>query len=224
MLKAALNEAFRAGKIHSDLPWRKVKPFQKVEKAKLRYLTDDEARRLVNASDQDMRPLIIASLLTGGRYGELGAIKVQDVDLRARTVRLVETKSGHSRFVFLEDEGHELFRQMTMGKSGADLVFPRPDGGLWKASQQGRRLRIACAIGNVVPAASFHDLRRTFGARLALRGVPLSVIAKALGHADERITSRHYAHLSECYVSETIREGAAGLGLVKRSSVVTLKP
>jgi hypothetical protein len=42
----------------------------------------------------------------------------------------------------------------------------------------------------------------------------MAVIAEALGHADERITRRHYAHLSPSYVASVIREGAAGLGIV----------
>jgi integrase len=73
----------------------------------------------------------------------------------------------------------------------------------------------ASKAGNVDPPVSFHDLRRTYGARLARAGVPMSVIAQALGHADERITRRHYAHLSPSYVSQTVREHAAGLGIVE---------
>ena len=37
-------------------------------------------------------------------------------------------------------------------------------------------------LKNVEPAAGFHDLRRTFGARLALAGVPMAVIAHVLGY------------------------------------------
>jgi len=80
----------------------------------------------------------------------------------------------------------------------------------------------ACVAGKVDPPAGFHDLRRTFGARLARAGVPMSVIAQALGHADERITRRHYAHLSPSYVSQTVREHAAGLGIVEPINVVRM--
>lgn len=73
------------------------------------------------------------------------------------------------------------------------------------------------------PPASFHDLRRTYGARLARAGVPMSVVAQALGHADERITRKHYAHLAPSYVSETVREHAAGLGIVEQSNAARLK-
>jgi hypothetical protein len=45
-----------------------------------------------------------------------------------------------------------------------------------------------------------------------MAGVPLAVIAEALGHADERITRKHYAHLSPSYVRDTVRAGLGSLG------------
>ena len=39
-----------------------------------------------------------------------------------------------------------------------------------------------------------------------MSGVPMGVIAAQLGHADTRMTEKHYAHLSASYVSRTIRE------------------
>jgi hypothetical protein len=51
----------------------------------------------------------------------------------------------------------------------------------------------------------------------------MAVIAEALGHADERITRKHYAHLSPSYVSQTVRQHAAGLGIVESSNVVPIE-
>jgi integrase len=221
VLKAALN---RFADDHSGLPvyaWRDVKPFKGVDGAKLRYLNDDEARRLVNACDPEFRPMVQASLLTGARYGELAALKVTDIDLKAQTLWLRDTKAGKSRVVYLEDEGTRLFAAAVAAKRGDTLVFPRPDGKAWNPSQQARHLQRACANGKITPGATFHDLRRTYGARLALQGIPMAVIAEALGHADERITRRHYAHLAPSYVSTVIREGAAGLGIVEPKTKVT---
>ena len=48
-------------------------------------------------------------------------------------------------------------------------------------------------------------LRHTHASHLAMRGVPMAVIARQLGHADTRMTERHYAHLAPSYVAETIR-------------------
>lgn len=217
VLKAALNLAFANGRIATDHAWRTVKPFKNVDGAKLRYLSDDEARRLVNAVGAEFRPIVQGALLTGARWGELRNIKVVDVDLRAKTIRLTETKGGQPRDCYLEGEGLALFTTHTIGKAGTDPVFPAPNGATWKDSNQIRRMGLACEAGEITPPAAFHDLRRTFGARLALAGVPLSVIAQALGHKDERITRKHYAHLSPSYVADTVRQHAAGLGIVDQT-------
>lgn len=219
VLKAALNLAYANGRTGTDQAWRSVKPFKGVDAPRQRYLSDDEARRLVNAAGEDFRPIVQAALLTGARWGELRAIKVGDVDLQASTVHLTDTKAGSSRDCYLEGEGLSLFSTHTLGKERGDLVFPGPDGARWGDATQIRRMVDASIAAKLEPAASFHDLRRTYGARLARAGVPMSVIAEALGHADERITRRHYAHLSPSYVSTTVREHAAGLGIVEQPNV-----
>jgi hypothetical protein len=47
ILKAALNMAFRDGKVASDAQWRRVKPFSNVETARVAYLTLKECTRLL---------------------------------------------------------------------------------------------------------------------------------------------------------------------------------
>lgn len=223
ILKAALNRAYRDGKVGADDAWRRVKPFAKADAPRLRYLTDDEARRLTNATDRAFRPIVQAALLTGARYSELARLEVRDFDRQSQTVWLRETKAGTPRAVYLEGEGVELFEQATVGKEADALVFPRPDGKKWGPSHQARPLAAACVAAKLAPTG-FHDLRRTYGARLALRGVPMAVIAEALGHADERITRRHYAHLSKSYVADTVRTAVAGLRIVEASNVARLEP
>lgn len=218
VLKAALNVAYRSGKAPSDDAWRKVKPFENVDAARMRYLDEAEAKRLVNACDPLFRPMVQAALLTGCRYGELASVKARDVDLAAGTVWLTDTKARKSRIAYLEAEGLRLFTAATAGKQGDALVFPRSDGKRWGPSQQARYLANACQNGNV-DKTGFHDLRRTFGARLARRGVQMAVIAEALGDADERIVRKHYAHLSPSYLADTIRANVDGQGLVPASNV-----
>jgi len=78
ILKAALNHAHREGKCASDDAWRTVRAFREVDAARLRYLSDDEARRLTNACPADFRALVTGALLSGCRYGELAAMTVED--------------------------------------------------------------------------------------------------------------------------------------------------
>lgn len=114
-----------------------------------------------------------------------------------------------------------MIEQAIAGKGPADFVFLRPDGTQWMRSQQLRRMEDAFDRAKI-DKTTFHDLRRSYGARLARAGVPMAVIAEAMGHKDERITRKHYAHLTPSYVSETVRAAVAGLGIVERSNVVPM--
>lgn len=51
----------------------------------------------------------------------------------------------------------------------------------------------------------------------------MPVIAQQLGHADTRMTEKHYAHLSPSYVADTIRENFPTLGIAEKSNVQLLK-
>lgn len=221
VLKAALNRAFREGDARSDDAWRKVQAFKAVDTAKARYLTDDEARRLVNATDPVFRPMAQAAMLTGARYGSLCKAKVRDFDPQSGTLTLPDTKGGRAVIVYLEAEGARLIAKAARGKLPTAVLFTHPSGRQWAASEQARYLQRACKDSGVA-TCTFHDLRRTYGARLARAGVPMPVIAEALGHADERMTRKHYAHLGPSYVSTTIRHHAAGLGIVSDDNVKQL--
>jgi integrase-like protein len=67
-------------------------------------------------------------------------------------------------------------------------------------------------------------LQHTYGSTLAMRGVPMGVIAEQLGHADTRMTEKHYAHLAPSYVADTIRAHFPTLGIGGDDSVVSMKP
>jgi len=123
----------------------------------------------------------------------------------------------------LTEEGKEFFAAAGAGKEGDALLFRRETGGMWKASQQHRPLKAACKVAKIAPVISFHVLRHTYGSMLAMRGAPLAVIAEQLGHADTRITQRHYAHLSPSYVAETVRAKMPTLGIVEEVNVVSLQ-
>ena len=117
---------------------------------------------------------------------------------------------------------------MVAGKAGAARIFER-DGVVrqatreapvetarvaWGKSDQSRFMREACAAAKIMPAISFHDLRHTYASRLAMRGVPMGVIAAQLGHSDTRMAEKHYAHMSPSYVAETVRQSFGTLGIV----------
>ena len=212
VLKAALNHAFHEGRIAADEPWRKVKPFREVDSAVIQYLSAEECRRLVNACPADFRALVQGALATGCRYGELTRMKASDFDSEAGTITIRRSKAGKVRHVALADQGRALFSALTAGRAGRDLIFLRSDGEAWGPSHQQRPLTEASRLAAIEPAATFHVLRHTYGSSLAMKGVPMGVIAAQLGHSDTRMTEKHYAHLSPSYIADTIRAALPALG------------
>ncbi len=224
VLKAALSLAYREGRVPTDDAWRRVKPFANVGAPRVRYLTDAEAVRLVNASPADFRKLVTAALLTGCRYGELVALKAGDFDAGAAVLHIRQAKAGKPRAVPLTDDAVRFFTGEAAGKARTALVLTRANREAWSKSHQFRPLREACAASSIAPAISFHILRHTYASRLAMRKIPMQVIAAALGNT-EAVCSRHYAHLAPGYVTTTIREHAGGMGIVPTDvTVVPLRP
>lgn len=213
ILKAALNHAWRDGKVVSDEAWRRVKPFRGVDTPRVRYLTIDECTRLVNACAPDFRQLVQAALLTGCRYGELISMLAGDYNPDTGTVHVRVSKSGKPRHVPLSEEGMAFFSSVVAGKPTDELLFLHADGRPWGRSHQRRRLDDAATIAGV-PDVSFHILRHTYGSALAMKGVPMGVIAAALGHSDTRMTEKHYAALAPSYIADTIRANLPKFGIV----------
>ncbi len=204
VLKAALNHAHREGRITSDAAWRLVKPFRSVDGVRMHFLKPIEANRLLNTCEPEFRALVQGALLSGCRYGELCRLKAGDIDLRIGSVYVRETKSGKPRRVPLNDEGLELFGRQVEGKRAGDYVFNH-GGRPWKASEQGRLMKAASERAGIDPAITFHGMRDTFASNLVMSGASIEVVAQLLGHADSRITAKHYAHLSPTYISEVLK-------------------
>lgn len=198
VFKAILNKAFQDEMVNDDLSWRRVKPFEKVDEAKIRFLTVLEAKRLINACDPNLRQLVQAALYTGARYNELVSLKVADVQLNNRSyVYIQPSKSGKGRHVPLNEAGAAFFKNVFIGKLGNEYVFTKEDNMPWGKNHHVRLLKTACVHAKIQPAVSFHELRHTYASLLAQAGADLLTISKLLGHSDTRVTSRHYAHLCD---------------------------
>ncbi len=222
VLKAALNMSYRDGKVPSDDAWRRVAPFRNAEAARSRFLTDDEALRLVNAAGPEFRPMVIAALLTGCRYGELCRLRTGDLNADQGALHIRVSKTGKARHVMLTPEGVEFFSGLAAGRKSTALMLTRTDGAEWKTSDQHRPMRAACAAGLIAPAIGFHILRHSHASRLVMSGVPLGVVAAQLGNS-ETVCSAHYAHLSPGFVAGSIRAAFKPLGLAVRNNVEPIR-
>jgi integrase len=225
VLIAALNRAFEDGRIDSDKTWRRLKPFRNVDVARVRYLSRAEAQRLDNAVDPEFRPLLRAALFSGARYGALAALRVDDFNRDAGTLRLTSRKGRGREKVFhvpLSDAAKEFFTQQTAGRSGAELMLVRVDGSQFGHSHQVRPMNEASARAGISPPATFHTIRHTWASLSIMAGMPLLVAARALGHSDTRMVEKHYGHLAPSYMADAIRAGAPDFQLKTDRTIAPL--
>jgi integrase len=214
ILKAALNLAAHdhPRSIPSDAAWRRVKPFQGVDSARVRYLTLDEVNRLLAACLPAFQRLARGALETGARYGELCALTVADFNADSGTIAVRQSKSDKPRHIVLTEEGAAFFASITKGRPGDELMFVKDDNQAWSRDHQKEPIAEACELAKIKPA-NFHVLRHTWASHAVMNGVPLIVVAKNLGHSTTRMVEKHYGHLAPSYVADAIRAGAPKYGI-----------
>lgn len=206
-LRAALNYAVVKKMIATDTAWKvPLKAFPDVDGVSERYLDLDECKKLQDHADDDFRPLVTCALFTGGRYGSLVPLKVKDIDFRSRIALFRVTKSGKRQSVKLTAPACKFLKTEIAGKSANDYVFVKASGERWKPSDQARRMADACAGAEIEPPITFHELRDTFASHLVMAGVPILTVSKLLGHADVRVTEKHYAHLRPDSLQKAVDE------------------
>lgn len=124
--------------------------------------------------------------------------------------------------IFLTGEGVSFFRECAAGKTRADRMLPKADGGRWLKTHQFRPMRQACERGHIAPPANFHCLRHTYASLAIRNGAPLMAIATNLGHVDTRMVEKHYGHLSKDFIADAIRAAAPKFGFKPNGKVKEL--
>ncbi len=174
----------------------------------IRYLTQDELRSVLacgmpdNERAQLDRALYLTAAMTGLRQGELLALRWRDLDVEALKLRVRqafvrgEFKSpksvrGMRGVPMADDVGDALadLQALSLFTEDDDLVFGHPvTGEALDRSQVRKRFQRACRRAGV-RVVRFHDLRHTFGTRIAASGeVSLRTLQEWMGHRDPKTT------------------------------------
>lgn len=189
--------------------WLEASPMPNVTKleepkGRVRFLSDDERTRLLDACRKtpDLYAIVLLALSTGARRGEILGLRWRDVDLKRDVIILYDTKNRDRRVLPLSGPALELMqgrsrvRQLT-----TDRVFPnsmRP-----KAEYNIRRCWPEALKAAGIDDFRFHDLRHSAASYLAMNGATLAEIAEILGHRTLVMVKR-YAHLSDSHVAKVV--------------------
>ncbi len=209
-LSIVLTKAVKEWEWIESNPMLRVDKF-KEPKGRKRFLSQEEQTNLLNACKNSGNNLIyllvVLTLSTGARYGELLNLKWENVKIndktRTVTIYLMNTKNGDSRTVFAYGLGYELLKQHSkIRKINSKYIFARPDG--LKPYDLRKQWEKALKNANIEDFR-FHDLRHTTASNLAMNGASLRDIAEILGHRTLQMVQR-YSHLTEQYTEKVLKE------------------
>jgi len=233
-----LSRAFRvavADGLIARTPCREIK-LPKDDRDEKRFLTASEAEHLADAIDRRYRAMILTGTYTGLRFGELAALRTNDLDMLRRTLRVDEqlSRQGSWKMVagplkskkayrtigipaFLCDE---LAIHLTEYPAESDLVFSHAEGGPLDYNRFRRRHWNPAVEASVGSPCTPHDLRHTHVAMLISENQSPRYIADRLGHESTRTVLDVYGHLYEG-IDEAAMEG---LDRVRSQAVANAGP
>lgn len=145
-----------------------------------------------------VKPMILISMNTGLRRGELFGLRWADLELEGPspliTVRGEIAKSGRTRHVPMNAMARKTFAAwLTMAPKGEHVFTSKVTGGQFDHVNTAWRAILKAA--GLQGLFRWHDMRHHFASQLVQRGVDLNTVRELLGHADLKMTLR-YAHLA----------------------------
>lgn len=201
--------------------------------------TPDEIRRVLRAADKDRNGHLWYLALSGLRRGEIAGLKWSDIDFATGTITVARNRVQAGAGTVLENAPKTLSSCRTLplddgligvikrasarcAEERLSLGAAHADSGYVAVNEAGEPYTPDTLTGMWIKATKaagvrpirLHDARHSCGTALHLRGVPLAVIAKWLGHADASTTARIYAHSQD----DALRSAGQTLGGVVTSS------
>ena len=214
-LRMMLGRSFELGR-QWNIPGAEINPVRavprfKFDNARDRYLTKEEAQRLLKACKRSSNPQLwsIVSLLlyTGARKSELLNAKWEHVDLEHRSWLIPDSKTGKARRVPLASAAVEVLNGL-VEISGCPWLLPNPE--TRKPYNSIKRAWDTARTEAKLSGLRIHDLRHSAASFMANAGTDLFAIGRILGHADHQSTMR-YSHLANDTLLAAVEAGAAGI-------------
>jgi len=231
---AALKRMFRLGQQSTPAKVLRMPHFPLLRENNVRkgFLDDAQYRKLIEGTELWFRALVECGRTYGWRLSELLNLRVEQVDLIQRVIRLEPgtTKNADGREVFMTDAVAALLSSCVMGKKPGASVFTRPNGkvvrsfrGTWEKectrAGVGQLVCAHCSHPNESTATCskcgfkgtrysgliFHDLRRTAARNLRRAGIAETVIMKIGGWRTRSVFER-YAIVSRNDLADAMRK------------------
>ncbi len=214
--KATLNSDFRA--MHAAFNWgvendllsaNPLKGFTQDRPDKgrgFRALTAAEEVSILAKVEQDppdfFRPMLIVSLDTGIRRNEARTLAWAQVDFEGATITILgeHAKNHQTRILPLSTRALKALKDWRELSTDPVAVFP-----VMRTAAYTRWRKVCDECG--ITGMRWHDIRHTFGSRLALAGCPLTVLMQLMGHQNLAV--------SQMYLHTTVADARAAISLLE---------
>ncbi|KQM37988.1 site-specific integrase [Sphingomonas sp. Leaf10] len=214
-----------------DIEWTKL--LLREPKERVRELTDEEERRLMESLGPDLAAVVEFAILSGQRRTAIITMLWSKVDLASGWAEVKTKGDVWHRFPLtprmvaiianMPKVAPQVFTyecERPAPKKGEQVQ--RIKGERYPFSRDGWRRKWACALQVAgLTDFRFHDLRHTAGSRVT-RGSNIKVAQKLLGHTRIETTSR-YAHVHEEDIRKAMLAAESRI-IPEANTVVSLKP
>jgi integrase/recombinase XerD len=165
-----------------------------------RAMNPSDVRKLLCVIDDIRdRALFVLLLRTGIRIGEALGLRLNDLDIKGRTVHLFEgEKNSMGRVVYLSDDALFAIKLWLKqrDKSKEFVFYGKSNGHLCYSTGRGLFMKYLKKAGLDQKGYTVHCLRHTFASELLNAGMRLECLQQLLGHQDIEVT-RRYARLTD---------------------------
>lgn len=171
------------------------------------FLTKDEVRKLLDVSKNHLRDFTILTFLiyTGVRVGELVNLKVEDVNLEGKYVK-IRGKGDKERLVPLSNELTAILSMyMEKKKNETEYLFESNRRKKFSPLTIQLMVRKYAKLANIPKKITPHKLRHTFATLALESGISPITIGELLGHSSLNTTMK-YTHVTNKLAMDAVKK------------------
>lgn len=204
-LRAALNLALEDGHVSTDDAWRTaLRPVENASRRRTVYLDAAQRRKLIDAAQPDLQPLLRALCALPLRPGAVASLKVANYERRTGELTIGRDKAGQDRRITLPPVTRALFEAASAGKTPDAPLFARADGKSWDKDAWKYPLKAAVQSAELQLDATAYALRHsTITDLLALHKLDTLTVAMVSGTSLQMI-EKHYGHLVRQHAADAL--------------------
>ena len=163
----------------------------KVDSKRPEFFTEQEMDRILSAAKPFLQGYLKVLLYSGMRAGELKNLKLSDIDVKNRLIRVEVSKSHKFRTIPINNILEPLIAEKIKNKTEGQNYLFEINEGRPVSDFYHRFKKLLKSLGM---KGHLHKLRHTFASWLVQNNVPIYDVQHLLGHASVQTTQR-YAHV-----------------------------